>query len=75
MLSKTQFIKLFDLSNRDKRRKAVAFCVALLEHIRDAEDDNIDNLPTNFQDSDAFANAEISYDCICDALNFLIDAY
>jgi hypothetical protein len=72
MISKKQ---VFDVSTRDKRRKAVALVIAVLECIQQAEEDNINNFHHNFQHSDAFANAESSLDIITDAINCLDDAY
>ena len=68
-------IDAFDLSSRAKRRVATKFASALLERVRLAEQGNIDSFPLNLQYSDAFANAEHSFDCLTDAIVTLMDAY
>jgi hypothetical protein len=75
MISKSQFISLINVSNRDKRRKAVLLAIDILEHIRVAEQDNIDSFHLNFQDSQHFANAEYSLESVMDAISTLADAY
>jgi hypothetical protein len=75
MISKEQFINIINVSTRDKRRKAVLLTIDILEHIRVAEQDNIDNFHFNFHDSEHFANAEYSLDSVMDAISTLADAY
>jgi len=69
------FINQIDLSSRAKRRKAVDIASLLLERVRFAEEANIDNFPLNFRDSQAFANAEDSWDLLIDAISSLYDIY
>ena len=69
------FINQIDLSSRAKRRKAVNIASCLLERVRFAEEANIDNFPLNFRDSQAFANAEDSWDLLIDAISSLYDIY
>jgi len=69
------FINQIDLSSRAKRRKAVELVSLLLDRVRLAEETNIDNFPLNFRDSQAFANAEDSWDLLMDAISSLYDIY
>jgi hypothetical protein len=71
----TKYIDQIDLSSRAKRKKSVSLAISLLERVRDAEQQNIDNFPTNLQNSDAFANAESSLDALFDAIVSLDDIY
>lgn len=75
MITNKQLINTVDVSTRDKRRKAVALVIDLLERIRFAEETNIERFPVNFQDGEAFGNAEQSLDIVTDAIVFLFDAY
>jgi len=68
-------INQIDLSSRAKRRKAVDLATHLLERIRFAEEANIDNFPLNFRDSQAFYNAEDSWDALIDAIASLYHIY
>ena len=64
-----------DLSSRAKRRNAVNLASFLLDRVRIAEEANIDNFPLNFRDSQAFANAEDSWDALIDVISSLYDIY
>ena len=68
-------INQIDLSSRAKRRKAVDLAALLLDRVRIAEETSIDNFPLNFRDSQAFANAEDSWDLLMDAICSLYDIY
>ena len=65
----------FNVSSRANRRKAALFAIELLEHVRAAEEYSISRFPLNFQDGDAFANAECSIEVLSDAIACLGDAY
>jgi len=69
------FINQINLSSRAKRRKAVDLASRLLDRVRFAEEANIDNFPLNLRDSQAFANAEDSWDLLIDAIASLYDIY
>jgi hypothetical protein len=71
----SRFVQRLDLSSREKRRKAVALASSLLDRVRAAELTNLDNFPPAFRDSDAFANAESSFDALLEAIVALDDIY
>jgi len=75
MSSNITFINQIDLSSRAKRRKAVDLASRLLERVRFAEEANIDNFPLNLRDSQAFSNAEDSWDALIDVISSLYDIY
>ena len=68
-------IASLDLSSRANRRLATQLASSLLGSIHKAEQHNIDSFHSNFLDSDAFANAELSLDSLNDAIISLLDAY
>jgi hypothetical protein len=71
----SMMIGSIDVSTRAKRRQATSFAIDLLEHIRAAEEANIDRFPVNFQDGYAYANAGDSLEVITDAIAELESAY
>jgi ribosomal protein S7 len=75
VISIDHFINSINVSTRGKRRKALCIAIKLLEIIRQAEEDNINNFHQNFWNSDAFANADYSLDILTDAICSLVDAY
>ena len=72
---KKDIIESVDVSTRSKRRQAILFVIALLEHIQIAEEANVDRFPLNLQNSDAYSNAENSIEAIADTIICLMDAY
>ena len=56
-------------------QSAVNLAISLLTRVRQAEDDNLERFPENFQESDAFTNAEFSLDYVTDAIENLTYAY
>jgi len=71
----TILIASIDVSSRAKRRQAALIALGLLEHIRAAEEANIGRFPENFQDGNAFYNAEESHEAVYDAMVALECAY
>ena len=66
---------LLSVECRKHRRKAVNILLRCLEKILTAENEYIRNVPDNFQDTDNFANAELSAEAIEGAIGILEDAY
>jgi hypothetical protein len=74
-MSYDHFFDSLDLNSRAKRRRAVNLAISLLTRVRQAEDDNLGRFPENFQQSDAYSNAEFSLDYLIDAIENLSVAY
>ena len=75
MIINKDSIKLIDVSTRSKRKRAASFAIELLERVRSAEEANLARFPENFQDGEAYANAEYSLEVIEGAICELYDAY
>ena len=65
----------FDVSTRRKRRIVMAFIIDMLARMKSAEEAFIDNVPENLKEGVAVLNADMSIDCILEAIDILNDAY
>ena len=74
-MSYEHFFDSLDLDSRAKRKRAVNLVISLLTRVKQAEDDNLSHFPENFQNSDAFYNAEGSLDYLIDAIDVLSYTY
>ncbi len=60
---------------RQRRRKALADLIRLLQAIYDAESAYMDNIPVNLQNSQVYESAERAVTAFNDALDILREAY
>jgi hypothetical protein len=68
-------IDSFDLSTRRKRRGTMAFIISLLTRIKASEERFISKVPENFKENDTVFSADLSIDCILEAIDILMEAY
>lgn len=64
-----------DFSTRNLRRNMVNQYIQGLERIKTAEENYMDNIPTNLQSSSAYENAEQTVSLLNDAIDILAEAF
>jgi len=64
-----------DCDTRRQRRNAVKTIISLLTNIRDAEQNYLDNVPDNFQNSESFEVGECAVDALNEIIDLLVEVY
>ncbi len=64
-----------DYNSRGKRRDAVRTILTYLSQIRDAEQNYLDNVPDNFQNSESFEVGECAVDALNEIIDLLVEVY
>jgi hypothetical protein len=64
-----------DYNSRGKRRDAVKTILTYLSQIRDAEQNYLDNVPDNFQNSESFEVGECAVDALNEIIDLLVEVY
>ena len=72
---KASDIEYFDFTSRRKRRMVMAFVIGILTRMKSAEEMFIDNVPQNLKGGESVDRADLSIECILDAIDILMDAY
>lgn len=64
-----------DYGTRRKRRETIKNILISLSAIRDAEQNYLENVPENFQNSESFEIGEAAVDTLDDIIGLLADVY
>jgi hypothetical protein len=64
-----------DYGSRHKRRLAVKFIHKCLSEIRNAEQNCLDNVPDNLQNSESFEAGECAVDALDEIIDLLVEVY
>ena len=64
-----------DFATRRQRRNTVNNVIALLTNIRDAEQNYLENVPENLQNSESFEIGEYAVDALEEIIDMLVEVY
>lgn len=64
-----------DFDTRRKRRNSVKIIIQCLNNIRNAEQNYLENVPENFQNSESFEVGECAVDALDEIIDLLVEVY